>query len=146
MTLLENSIKKFASADRETRLQLLLHYAKKLPALPERYAEARDRGENKVHECQTPVFLYTELIDGKTHLFAEAAPESPTVQGFVSLLGTAIEGATPAEVAAVPDDLLDRLGLTELLGMTRMQGLTAVLGRVKKMVRDQAGGESGVRS
>jgi len=129
---------RFAGADRETRLQLLLHYAKKLPALPERYAQARDRGENKVHECQTPVFLYTELVDGRTRLYADAAPESPTVRGFVSLLGTAIDGATPAEVAAVPDDLLDRLGLTELLGMTRMQGLTAVLGRVKRMVREQA--------
>ena len=135
---LDTIAKRFASTDRETRLQLLLHYAKKLPPLPERYAEARDRGDNKVHECMTPVFLFTELTDGRAHLYADAAPEAPTVRGFVSLLGTAIEGATPAEVAAVPDDLLDRLGLTELLGMNRMQGLTAVLGRVKRMIRDQA--------
>jgi cysteine desulfuration protein SufE len=135
---LDRVTQRFASTDRETRLQLLLHNAKKLPPLPERFAEARDRGENKVHECQTPVFLYTELVDGKAHLYADAAPESPTVRGFVSVLGSAINGATPAEVAAVPDDLLDRLGLSELLGMTRMQGLTAVLGRVKRMVRDLA--------
>jgi cysteine desulfuration protein SufE len=122
---------------------LLLHYARKLPPLPERYAEARDRGENQVHECQSPVFLYTELVDGKAHLYADAPPESPTVRGFVSMLGSTIDGATPAEVAAVPDDLLDRLGLTDLLGMTRMQGLTAVLGRVKRMVAGLASQASG---
>ncbi len=129
---------RFAKADRETRLQLLLHYAKKLPALPDRFAEARDRGDNKVHECMTPVFLFTEVTNGKAHLYADAPPESPTVRGFVSLLGNSIEGATPAEVAGIPDDLLDRLGLTELLGMNRMQGLTAVLGRVKRMVAEQS--------
>ncbi|MEO8031724.1 MAG: SufE family protein [Gemmatimonadota bacterium] len=138
MSELDTIIRKFSATDRETRLQQLLHYSRKLPALPARFVEARDRGENKVHECQSPVFLYTEMEDGRAHLYADAPPEAPTVRGFVSMLGTVIDGARPAEVAAIPDDLLDRLGLTEILGMNRMQGLTAVLGRIKRMVKEQS--------
>ena len=41
-------------------------------------------------------------------------------------------------VADVPDDLLDKLGLTEALGMNRTQGLTAILHRVKRGVRTAA--------
>jgi cysteine desulfuration protein SufE len=132
------TIDRFHSADPQTRLDMLLHYAKKLPPLPPKYAEARDRGENKVHECQSPVYLYLEMEGGKARLFADAPPEAPTVRGFVSLLGGAVNGATPEEVAAIPDDLLSRLGLAELLGMTRMHGLTAVLGRIKRMVAEAA--------
>jgi len=138
MSDLDTIVRKFASADRETRLQLLLHYARKLPALPARFQEARDRGENQVHECQSPVFLYTEVEDGRARLYADAPHESPTVRGFVSILSTAMEDARPSDVAAIPNDLLDRMALTEILGMNRMQGLTAVLGRVKRMVKEQA--------
>ena len=138
MTDFPRVVERFHAADRQTRLDMLLHYAKKLPPLPQRYAEARDRGENKVHECQSPVYLYVEMEGGKARLYADAPHEAPTVRGFVSILGGAVNDATPAEVAAIPDDLLDKLGLGELLGMTRTHGLTAVLARIKRMVRDLA--------
>jgi cysteine desulfuration protein SufE len=60
------------------------------------------------------------------------------VRGFISLLARSLEGATPADVARVPDDLLDQLGLSETLGMTRTQGLTAILYRIKRSVADAA--------
>ena len=129
---LDTLIPRFRNADRHTRLEALLDYARKLPPLPERFAADRALGRNLVHECQTPVFLWTEVTDGKVHIHADVPPESPTVRGFVSLLARALDGAAPAEVARVPDDLLDQLGLTETLGMTRTQGLTAILGRVKR--------------
>ena len=85
-------------------------------------------------ECQTPVFLWVGLERGAVVLHAEVPRESPTVRGFVSLLQHRLTGATPAEVAGIPDDLLDRMRLTETLGMTRTQGLTAILGRIKRTV------------
>jgi cysteine desulfuration protein SufE len=130
---LEKTISRFASADRQTRLDLLLDYARKLPELPERYREARDLGINRVPECMSPVFLFMESADGKLSLHADAPAEAPTVRGFVSLLSKAITGATPEAVAEIPGDLLDRLQLSEILGMTRMQGLTAIVGRIKRM-------------
>ncbi len=130
---LDRTIQRFAGSDRQTRLELLLDYAQKLPPLPERLASLRDQGINRVPECQSPVFLFLEKEDDGVVLHADAPREAPTVRGFVSLLARAIRGATPADVASLPGDLLDRLGLTEALGMTRMQGLAAMVGRLKRM-------------
>ena len=132
MPSLETLIPRFRNADRTTRLETLLDYARKLPPLPERLAAEKALGHNLVHECQTPVFLWTEVANGAVHIYADVPPESPTVRGFVSLLIRGLEGATPEEVARVPNDLLDQLGLTETLGMNRTQGLTAILHRVKR--------------
>jgi cysteine desulfuration protein SufE len=130
---LDKTIARFRGADTQTRLELLLDYSNKLPELPERFRAARDQGLNRVPECQSPVFLFLELHEGGILLHADAPREAPTVRGFVSLLGRSIKGASPAEVAALPADLLDQLGLTEALGMTRMHGLTAMVGRIKRM-------------
>lgn len=134
MPTLETIIPRFKAADRSTRLETLLDYSRKLPPLPERLETEKDRGEHRVHECQTPVFLWVELVDGKVHIHADVPRESPTVRGFISLLARTLEGAAPEDVARVPDDLLDQLGLSETLGMTRTQGLTAILQRIKRSV------------
>ena len=134
MPTLDTLIPRFKAADRSTRLETLLDYSRKLPPLPERLEAEKDRGDHRVHECQTPVFLWVELEDGKVHIHADVPRESPTVRGFISLLARTLEGAAPEDVAKVPDDLLDQLGLSETLGMTRTQGLTAILQRIKRSV------------
>jgi cysteine desulfuration protein SufE len=134
MPTLETIIPRFKAADRTTRLETLLDYSRKLPPLPERLEAEKERGEHRVHECQTPVFLWVELVDGKVHIHADVPRESPTVRGFISLLARTLEGAAPDDVARIPDDLLDQLGLSETLGMTRTQGLTAILQRIKRTV------------
>lgn len=134
MASLETLIPRFKAADRTTRLETLLDYSRKLPALPERYQSEKERGEHRVHECQTPVFLWVDVEEGKVRIHADVPPESPTVRGFISLLAKSLDGAAPADVARIPDDLLEQLGLTETLGMTRTQGLTAILFRIKRSV------------
>ncbi|HJP55456.1 MAG TPA: SufE family protein [Gemmatimonadales bacterium] len=139
MPSLDTIIPRFRNADRTTRLETLLDYARRLPALPERLVAEKALGHNLVHECQTPVFLWTEVNDGQVHIFADVPAESPTVRGFVSLLARALDGRSPEEVSRVPDDLLDQLGLTETLGMTRTQGLSAILARIKRAATFGAG-------
>ena len=134
MPTLDTIIPRFKAADRSTRLETLLDYSRKLPPLPERLETEKERGEHRVHECQTPVFLWVELVDGKVHIHADVPRESPTVRGFISLLARSLEGAAPEDIARIPDDLLDQLGLSETLGMTRTQGLTAILQRIKRSV------------
>jgi cysteine desulfuration protein SufE len=133
MASLDSIVKRFQSTDRNTRLEMLLDLSERLPPLPERFTEARDHGANRVTECQTPVFLFGELVDGKFQLYADVPREAPTVRGFVSMLIKGLNGADPKEVTEIPSDLLDKLQLTETLGMTRMQGLSAVVQRVKRM-------------
>jgi cysteine desulfuration protein SufE len=138
MPTLETLIPRFRAADRNTRLETLLDYSKKLPPLPAQYEAEKDLGHNRVHECQTPVYLWVELDDGRVHIYADVPRESPTVRGFISLLARALEGQTPEAVARIPNDLLDQLGLSETLGMTRTQGLTAILHRIKSSVASAA--------
>jgi len=138
MPTLDTLIPRFKAADRTTRLETLLDYSRKLPPLPERYRDEMARGEHRVQECMTPVYLWVEVDDGKVHIHADVPPESPTVRGFISLLAKSLDGAAPADVAQVPDDLLDQLGLSETLGMNRTQGLTAILYRIKRSVADTA--------
>jgi cysteine desulfuration protein SufE len=126
-------IKRFGGADRQTRLEALLDASRKLPGVPERLRS--HMAGLKVPECQTPVFLWVEPEDGRLRFHADVPRESPTVRGYVSLLVRTLDGATPAEVAEVPDDLLDRLRLVETLGMLRIQGLTAVLHHLKRAAR-----------
>jgi cysteine desulfuration protein SufE len=130
---LDTIVRRFRGADKQTRLELLLDYSKKLAPLPERFHAARDQGINLVPECQSPVFLFMERAGDGVVLHADAPREAPTVRGYVSLLIKALNGAPPATVAATPGDLLDLLGLTEALGMTRTHGLTAMLARIKRM-------------
>lgn len=131
---LERFITRFARADRDTRLETLLDLSRTLPPLPEAFAAARDRESHRVPECQSPVYLWTTVAEGVVRLHADVPRESPTVRGFVSLLVRALDGTTPADVAAMPDDLLTRLRLDETLGMTRTHGLTAIIRRVKRLV------------
>ncbi len=138
MNRLDEEAELFQSADPETRLYLLLDYGERLPPLPARYAAARDAGLGRVHECQTPVFLFPEIHDGGVRLHADVPRESPTVRGLVGLLAEALDGAPPEDVAAVPDDLLQQLGIAQQLGMRRQQGFAGVLFQLKKAVADAA--------
>ena len=134
MATLDTIIPRFQAADRNTRLETLLDYSKKLPPLPPEYEQDKGSEQARVHECQTPVYLWVEIADGKVHIYADVPRESPTVRGFISLLARSLDGAPVDAVAAIPDDLLDQLRLSEALGMTRTQGLTAILQRIKRTV------------
>jgi cysteine desulfuration protein SufE len=134
MPTLDTLIPRFKAADRQTRLETLLDYSKNLAPLPERYEAEKAQGRNMVEECQTPVYLWVEVDNGRVHIHADVPRESPTVRGFVSLLARTLDGETADAVSRLPLDLLDQLGLSEALGMTRTQGLTAILHRVKSSV------------
>lgn len=135
MNKLEEIINQFQSFDYSFRLDLLLDYAEKLPALPKKYQTARDAGLNRVHECQTAVYLWAELENGKIKLFADVAEEAPTVKGFISILVHALEGASVSEIENIPNDLLFKLGLGQHVGMVRVQGLSSIIPRIKNEVK-----------
>src|SRR5258708_152106 len=137
-TKLDRIADEFAGLEPRERLELLLEYSESLPALPPRYQEAKERGEHRVHECQTPVFLWAEVQDGIVNLFADVAPEAPTVKGFVGILVDAFSGERTENVLSIQPDLLNRMGLVQSLGMMRMRGLQAILARIRDQVRKAA--------
>lgn len=126
----------FTDLDPRERLELLLEFAEKLPPLAPEHAQERDEGLGRVPECQTPVFLWVNLRNGRVHIDVDVAPEAPTVKGFVSLLVEIFEGATPEETLAMEPNFVQRFGLAESLGMVRMRGLGAIAHAIRqKLVR-----------
>src|SRR5687768_164892 len=101
---LQRKVERFRALPREMRLQ----------ALPDELREARDRGLGRVEECQTPLFLWVGMEDGRVRIHADAPPEAPTVRGFVGFLVEALGGADPAAVAELPEDLMERMGLDDV--------------------------------
>lgn len=136
---LEEIVDEFAGLEVRERLETLLDFAESLPPLPERFRVQREAGEHRVHECQTPVYLWVEVNDGRVQVYADSAPEAPTVKGFLAILVEALSGATVDDVLAVGPQLLNRLGLVEALGMVRMRGLQAILFHIRRQVAEAAG-------
>ena len=126
----------FAELEPRERLELLLEFADKLAPLPERYQAERDAGMNRVQECQTPVFLWVEIGDGRVRIFADVAPEAPTVKGFVSLLADIFSDATPEEALAVEPNVVQRFALAEALGMVRLRGMQAIAQAIRRKISE----------
>lgn len=121
----------FRAFGREEKMQALLHFARKLEPLPERF-QALDRAEYTVPECQTRVDLFPELRDGKLYFYVDLdARQSPTIAAFLSILFSAINGHPPETTLAIPSDfvrqMMDGIGLAG-----REVGLNAMLARVKR--------------
>jgi cysteine desulfuration protein SufE len=139
---LSDIIGTFQSAGPDLRLELLLDYARRLPALPGRLEPICASGVARVPECQTPVCLILESDDGQARIYAQVPEESPTVRGFVSILIEAYDGAPMAQVAAAPQDLLEQLGLQAVLSSTRAAGLHAVVWRLRQAAARRVASES----
>lgn len=130
-------VEDFHAVTEADRLVLLLDLSKELPDLPARYAGHLDKME-RVHECQSPLFLAVEVNDesGPTvRLFFDAPPEAPTTRGFAGILHESLDGLTPEQVLAVPDDAPYRFGLAQAVSPLRMRGMIAMLSRIKRTVR-----------
>src|SRR5829696_7021056 len=81
---LRSIVDEFRGSTPRERLELLLEYSQELPDLPEEIEEQRDQLE-QVHECQTPVFLFTELDGKAVHFHLDIPQESPTVRGYAAI-------------------------------------------------------------
>jgi cysteine desulfuration protein SufE len=133
------AVEEFADLDGREKLELLVEYAAGLPPLPAEYQAKKAAAEGRIHECQTPVFMWmTTEPAGGASLVADVAPEAPTVKGFVAVLRQVVAGRPAAEVAEIPDDLIEQLGLADVLGMLRTRGLRAITARVKRGFAEQA--------
>ncbi|MEJ2287693.1 MAG: SufE family protein [Deinococcales bacterium] len=136
---LQTILDTFRDAPRSLRLPLLLEYAGKLPPLP----EGMDAEMERVHECQTPLFLHAEIAeDGGVRLAFEAPEEAPTTRGFAGVVYEGLSGASVEEVLATPDDFYQSMGLAELISPLRLRGMGAILTRVKRQLREAERGSA----
>lgn len=135
---LQSIIHEFREATPKERLEMLLEFSDSLPPLPERLHAQRDAME-QVHECQSPVFLHTELqgtpAKQQVEFQLDIPPEAPTVRGYASILVEGLDHASPAAVMATPEDVYVLLGLHEAITPQRLRGLHALLVYMKRQVQ-----------
>ncbi|HEY8169839.1 MAG TPA: SufE family protein [Candidatus Limnocylindria bacterium] len=131
----------FAAAPPRDRLEMLLEFAQSLPPLPAHLADHPERLE-PVPECQSPLFVTTEIEDGVVHIYADAPAEAPTTRGFAGIFHAGLDGQPPEAILAVPDDITARLALAEVVSPLRLRGAAALLGRMQRQVRDRLAAEA----
>ena len=82
--------------------------------------------------------LLAKLEDGKVYYYLDVPREAPTVRGYAGILCEGLNGALPEEIAAIPNDLYQRMGLHKVLSPLRLRGLTGLLGRMKRNAQQLA--------
>jgi cysteine desulfuration protein SufE len=101
------------------------------------YAEHPELLE-RVEECQSPVYLAVDVVDGVVQVHATAPAEAPTTRGFASILVQGLSGLSAEDVLAIPDDFPMRLGLTSIVSPLRLNGMAGMLWRIKRHVSAKA--------
>jgi cysteine desulfuration protein SufE len=124
----------FRALGREEKMQALVHYAKKLEPVPDRFL-ALDPAQFNVPECQTRVDLFPEVRDGNLYFYTDLDPrKSPTIAAFLAILFSAINGHPPETTLGIPSDFVRQM--MEGIGLAgREAGLNAMLTRIKRHAR-----------
>lgn len=130
---IQKLLNRFASLTPDMTRQALVQYSRRLAPLPERYREL-DPEQYRVHECQTPVALYPEVVDGKMYYHADVPQSSPTIRALLAMLFEALNGQPPQATLAIPQDfvrqVMGKIGL-----QAREVGLNAMVERLKRAAR-----------
>lgn len=129
---LNQIIEDFQISEGREKLELLLEYSESLAPLPDWLIGHPDQMD-QVHECMTPVFIQAQLVNGKMVYYFDVPAESPTVRGFAAILKQGVEGATPQEILAIPNDFYLRMGLEQVLTQQRLNGISAILAYMKRL-------------
>ena len=131
---LQEIVEDFAYCEGQEKLEYLLELSESLTPLPD-WLEAKRESMDEVHECMTPVFIYAELENGMLHYHFDIPPESPTVRGFAATLQQGLDGATPDQVRAIPNEFYVEMGLQNVLSGQRLNGISAILAHMKALAR-----------
>lgn len=129
-------VRMFRDAPDDLIVPALLDHGRRLPELPDGMTVEH---MEQVVECQSPFFFAVEVDDGGVHPHFAVPEEAPSTRGFAAVLAEGIEGASPDEVQAVPDDLYRHLGLDAVVTDQRLNGMEAVVRRLKRRVGELTG-------
>ena len=86
--------------------------------------------DNKVHGCQSSVWVVSSMEDG---LFrCKATSDSAIVAGLIALLLRIYDNQKPSEIVTAEPKFISMIGLNEHLSPTRNNGLNLMIERIKK--------------
>jgi len=116
-------------SDWTERYQYLIDLGRQLPEFPEAFKTE----ENRVHGCQSMVWLVPSGDAGRMHF--QAASDSAIVSGLIALVLRVYSDRPAAEIIATEPTFIQDIGLAKHLSPTRSNGLAAMLVKLKAYAR-----------
>lgn len=114
----------------EQRARLLMQWGERLEPL----SDAERTEENRVHGCESLVWLVAEHNGERLHF--RASSDARLLRGLLAVLLVRVEGLSDAELATLDlADWFNQLGLQRQLSPSRSNGLNAVLRRMRELAR-----------
>jgi cysteine desulfuration protein SufE len=103
----------------------LIEMGKSLPLIDEKFKT----NQYVITGCQSQVWLYAELKDGRIIFSADS--DAIITKGIVNLLIRVLSGQTPQDILEAKLEFVDAIGLREHLSPTRSNGLTSMIKQMK---------------
>lgn len=125
--------------DRNERIQLLIDIAGRFEEVPPRLARRPFPAEHLVPACESQAYVFgEERPDGTLDFhFAVENPQGISAKAMAVILGDALSGAPPEQVAQVPQDIVYQVFGREL-SMGKSMGLMSMVGMVAAIGKKQA--------
>jgi len=108
------------------RYQYIIDLGKELPEFPEEWRNE----ENRIHGCQSQVWLRTDCANGRLEF--QAISDSAIVSGLIAILMRVYSGKPAGEIIDAAPDFIGVIGLDEHLSPTRSNGLNSMIQAIKR--------------
>lgn len=103
----------------------LIELGEKLPPLPEQYRTE----DNLVKGCQSKVWLFPEMKNGKVTFHADS--NTAITKGLVSLLVRVLSNQSPEDIVNADLNFIERIGLNRFVGTQRSNGFASMIKQIK---------------
>jgi len=107
------------------KYEYIIQLGKEVPLIDEQYKT----DEYIIKGCQSKVWLYPEVKDGKVYFTADS--DAIITKGLVSLMVKVLSGHTAKEIVDADLYFVDEIGLKEHLSPTRANGLLSMIKQMK---------------
>ena len=107
------------------RYEYIIELGKTLPLIDPQYQVE----ENLIKGCQSQVWLYAELQDGKVVFTANS--DAILTKGIIAILIRVFSGQRTEDILNADMSFIDEIGLKEHLSPTRANGLVSMIKQIK---------------
>ena len=107
------------------KYEYIIQLGKEVPLIDDQYKTE----EYIIKGCQSKVWLYPEVKDGKVYFTADS--DAIITKGLVSLMVKVLSGHTAKEIVDADLYFIDEIGLKEHLSPTRANGLLSMIKQMK---------------
>ena len=117
------------------RYQYIIDLGRTAPEFPAEWQTE----ENKLHGCQSQVWMVTERRGDRLHYAATS--DSAIVAGLIAILLQVYSDRRPRDIVATPPDFIKDIQLAEHLSPTRSNGLHAMIQHVRQFAVESMAAE-----